>query len=150
MKTPISKPIFLVFHTLTMISAITAAIMFAIFYTRQYEAINLVLLIPALIVAVILILNSYSMYHGRYDTRYFKAMKIITTISAVFAFLCFFVFGSAFGGSSGEILSELFFRIPMSFFSEPLAALTYEFPIFAIGTVISSFVMNSKFELPPP
>lgn len=141
------KTIFILFHSLTLISAATATIFFLFFYLRSKESINLLFFFPALIVTAILILNSYFLFLGRFQTMCFTAVRVITILAGLFSIFAFFVFASAFSSSSGfswnEFLAELA-RLPFQMAKDPASAILASFPFFSgITAVLSFFVYKS-------
>lgn len=124
-----------------MITAIVASIMFLIFYVRTSESINLVILCPAIIVSAVLVLNSYFMYLGQFQTGYFTLMKVITIIAGIFPVLALFFFGMANGGSPSQVLRELL-AAPAILVKDPIQAIVFGFPLFSAATAITSFFID--------
>ena len=136
------KNLFLVFHSLTLVSSILACVYFLTFFLRSNESVNLLVLIPALIVAGILVLNSHFMFQGQYQTGYFTAMRFVTILGGSFSVFALFVVASAFSRSSGSPWNEVIqtlMRTPLLIIKDPLQSLLFLFPIFAAATAITSY-----------
>jgi len=142
------KNIFLVFHFLTTVSAIVPAIVFFAFYSKSRDSVNLVVFVPALIISGILVLNSYFMYLGQFNTKYFFAMRAVTIVGGIIVPVAMAFVAAAFRGPNSRqgllgSMREDFLSLPSVILrtlnEEPHLLFFAGFPLFAIVTAFTSF-----------